>query len=90
MGGGGFSRASRLLPLQSLKKVPIRRALQDTWGCASHSSGGCSDGVREVNISTGAFVMVGVVIGAETSSSWVVVIIVNFFNCHEEWLWWWL
>ena len=35
MGGGGFSRASRLLPLRGLKKVPSRRALRDTWGCTA-------------------------------------------------------
>ena len=37
---------------------------------------------------TGAFVMAGVAIGAETSSSWAIAMIVIFFNCHEEWLWW--
>ena len=36
----------------------------------------------------GAFVMTGVAIGAETSSSWAIAMIIIFFNYHGEWLWW--
>lgn len=82
MGGGGFIMASRLLLLRGLRKVLSRRAVRDTWGCATHNR------VKKKRTSaTGAFVMARVATGAEINSSGVMVIIIFFFNCHEEWLW---
>ena len=73
IGGGGFSRASKLLLLPGARKVLSRRD-------GPFRTGGDVPVIAAVVVvvigsekrtpATGAFVMAGVAIGAETSSSW--------------------